>query len=80
MTVLEECSLPTAKRVSEELLVEAKKFSCMDHGSLAGQIEHWARQGKCAEEKPDLTCYFLKKILIGLEELEQDEKTLYSFG
>ena len=44
-----------AVRISEELLTEAKKFSRLDHRSVAGQIEHWARLGKCAEENPDLT-------------------------
>jgi len=72
--------MATAVRVSEELLVEAKKFSRIDHRSLAGQIEHWARMGKCAEENPDLTYALIKEILMGLEELEQGERTEYSFG
>jgi len=72
--------MATAVRVSEELLVEAKKFSRIDHRSLAGQIEHWARMGKCAEENPDLTYALIKEVLMGLEELEQGERTEYSFG
>jgi hypothetical protein len=36
--------------------------------------------GKCAEENPDLTYSLIKDILIGLEELEQGEKTEYRFG
>ncbi|MBI5076437.1 MAG: hypothetical protein HZB62_14900 [Nitrospirae bacterium] len=71
--------MATAVRVSEELLVEAKKFSRIDHRSLAGQIEHWARMGKCVEENPDLTYSLIKEILMGLEELEQGERTEYSF-
>lgn len=77
---LEECTMATAVRVSEELLVEAKKFSRIDHRSLAGQIEHWARLGKCVEENPDLTYSLIKEILMGLDELEQGEKTEYTFG
>jgi len=72
--------MPTAVRVSDELVNEAKRFSRIDHRSLAGQIEHWARMGKCAEENPDLTYSLIKDILIGLEELEHDEKTEYKFG
>lgn len=72
--------MPTAVRVSDELVNEAKRFSRVDHRSLAGQIEHWARMGKCAEENPDLTYSLIKDILIGLEELEHDEKTEYKFG
>jgi hypothetical protein len=72
--------MATAVRVSEELLTDAKRFSRIDHRSLAGQIEHWARIGKCAEENPDLTYLLIKEILIGLEELEQGDKTEYKFG
>ena len=69
-----------AVRISEELLMEAKKFSRIDHRSLAGQIEHWARLGKCAEENPDLTYSLVKEILLGLEELEQGQKSEYNFS
>ena len=72
--------MATAVRVSDELLNDAKRFSRVDHRSLAGQIEHWARIGKCAEENPDLTYSLVKEILIGLEELDQGEKTDYKFG
>jgi len=72
--------MATAVRISEELVNEARKFSRIDHRSLAGQIEHWARTGKCAEENPDLPFSLIKEILIGMEELEQGEKTEYAFG
>ena len=72
--------MATAVRVSDELLNDAKRFSRVDHRSLAGQIEHWARIGKCAEENPDLTYALVKEILIGLEELDRGEKTEYKFG
>ncbi len=69
-----------AVRISEELVGEAKKFSKIDHRSLTGQIEHWARIGKCSEENPDLTYSLIKEILIGIEELNQNERTEYQFG
>ncbi|MBI2918014.1 MAG: hypothetical protein HYY01_08460 [Chloroflexi bacterium] len=72
--------MPTAVRISEELVNEARKFSRIDHRSLAGQVEHWARLGKCAEENPDLTYSLIKDILIGIAELEQGEKTEYTFS
>lgn len=72
--------MATAVRVSDGLLNDARRFSRVDHRSLAGQIEHWARIGKCAEENPDLTYALVKEILIGLEELDQGEKTEYKFG
>lgn len=70
----------TAIRISEELVSEARKYSRIDHRSLTGQVEHWARIGKCAEENPDLTYSFIKELLIGIEELEQGEKSEYKFG
>lgn len=72
--------MATAVRITEELINEAKKFSRIDHRSLTGQIEHWARMGKCVEENPDLTYSLIKEILIGVEELEQGEKSEYKFG
>ena len=72
--------MATAVRISEKLVNDAKKFSRIDHRSLTDQIEHWARMGKCAEENPDLTYLLIKEILIGVEELEQGEKSEYKFG
>ena len=69
-----------AVRISEELANEARKLGRIDHRSLAGQIEHWARMGKCAEENPDLPYSLIKEILIGIEELDQEEKSEYTFG
>ena len=77
---MEVMIMATAVRISEELVNDAKKFSRIDHRSLTGQIEHWARMGKCAEENPDLTYSLIKEILIGVEELEQGEKSQYNFG
>ena len=62
------------------MIDEAKKYSKIDHRSLTGQIEHWARIGKCAEENPDLSYSQIKEILIGIEELDRGESTEYEFG
>jgi hypothetical protein len=72
--------MATAVRITDELATEAKKFSKIDKRSLTGQIEHWARIGKCAEENSDLTYSLIKDILIGLAELEQGESSEYKFG
>jgi hypothetical protein len=72
--------MTTAVRVSENLVREARLFSTVDSRSVTGQIEHWAKIGKCAEENPDLTYRLIKDILIGIEELDQGESTEYSFG
>ena len=47
--------MTTAVRVSDQLLKEARLVSAVDNRSVTGQIEHWAKVGKCAEENPELT-------------------------
>jgi hypothetical protein len=76
----EVLKMATAIRISEELLNEARKHSRIDHRSVTGQIEHWAKIGKCAEENPDLPYSLIKEILVGLEELDQGERSDYRFG
>jgi len=72
--------MATAVRISDKIIREAKLFSKVDNRSVTGQIEHWARIGKCAEENPDLTYSLIKDILFGLEELEKGESSEYKFG
>ncbi len=72
--------MATAVRVSGELVKEAKIYSKVDKRSITGQIEHWARIGKYAEENPDLTYNAIKDILIGISEHEQGELSEYQFG
>ena len=72
--------MTTAVRVSEKLVRAARLFSKVDNRSVTGQIEHWARIGKCAEENPDLTYGLIKEILIGMEELERGESSEYTFS
>ncbi len=69
-----------AVRVSDELLREARNYSNIDNRSITGQIEHWARIGKIAEENPDLNYTLIREILIGIKELEQEEPSEYNFG
>jgi len=72
--------MATAVRVSEVLLKEARLVSSVENRSVTGQIEYWAKIGKCAEENPDLTFNLIKDILLGLEELDQGEVSEYKFG
>ena len=69
-----------AVRVSDKLVRDAKLHSKFDNRSVRGQIEHWAKVGKCSEENPDLTYNLIKEILIGLEELDQGAFSEYTFG
>lgn len=75
-----EVKMATAVRVSDLLMKEARLVSSVENRSVTGQIEYWAKIGKCAEENPDLTFNLIKDILLGLEELEQGEVSEYKFG
>ena len=72
--------MATAVRVSDKLVREARIYSKIGQRSLTGQIEYWAKIGKCAEKNPDLTYSLIKDILIGLVELEQGESSEFKFG
>ena len=72
--------MTTAVRVSDKLVKDARLVSAVDNRSVTGQIEHWAKIGKCAEDNPDLTYSLIKDILLGIEELDQGERTEYRFG
>ena len=67
-------------RISEKLINEAKLYSKVEHRSVTGQIEYWAKIGKLSEENSDLTFSLIKEILIGTEELDQGLGTEYQFG
>ncbi|NCO35263.1 MAG: hypothetical protein AUJ92_05030 [Armatimonadetes bacterium CG2_30_59_28] len=72
--------MATAVRISDRLAREARLVSNVDDRSVTGQIEHWARIGKCAEENPDLTYKMIKKILTGIGELDEGATSEYRFG
>jgi hypothetical protein len=67
----------TVVGISPELWAEAQKHSRLDQRSVTGQIECWARLGKCAEENPELSLTLIKDILLGAAELDRGEKTEY---
>jgi hypothetical protein len=47
--------------------------------SVAGQIEHWAKIGRLAEENPDLTYEFIKNVLIAQQEADAGKLSIYVF-
>ena len=71
--------MSTAVKLSESIVSEAKIMSKALNRSIAGQIEHWAKIGKIAEENPDLTYEFIKNILIAQQEAKSGKLELYIF-
>jgi hypothetical protein len=72
--------MATAVKLSEGIVSEAKIMSKALNRSVAGQIEHWAKIGRIAEENPDLTYEFIKNILIAKEEARAGKLESYKFG
>lgn len=64
-------------KLSETIISEARIISKALNRSTAGQIEHWAKIGKIAEENPDLTYQFIKDILIAQQEAQANKLIPY---
>ncbi len=69
-----------AVKISDKLARDAGLHCRVDDRSVTGQIEYWAKIGKCAEDNPDLTYSMIKEILNGMDELDKGESTEYKFG
>lgn len=51
-------------RIDEAIYNDAKKVARAECRSIPGQIEFWAKVGKCALDNPDLPIEFIKDLLI----------------
>jgi hypothetical protein len=56
--------MSVAIRINQEVYDEAKKVAKAECRSIPGQLEFWARIGKCALDNPDLPIEFIKELLI----------------
>jgi len=72
--------MSVAIKISDSLVSDARVHSRVNRRSVTRQIEYWATIGKCSEDNPDLTFDEVKKILLGLEELNSGQGTSYKFG
>ncbi|KKR97029.1 MAG: hypothetical protein UU47_C0003G0016 [candidate division TM6 bacterium GW2011_GWE2_41_16] len=72
--------MATAVKLSASIVSQAKVMSKALNRSVAGQIEYWAKIGKIAEENPDLTYDFIKKLLIAQQEVEEGAVEPFSFS
>jgi hypothetical protein len=58
----------TSVRINQELYEQAKQDAAIEHRSIAGQIEFWARVGRAALDNPDLPVSFIAESLASLAE------------
>ena len=69
--------MPTALKLSDELVELAKPHAAAQHRSIPKQIEHWARLGKAIEDNPDMPLQFIKDTLLSIEEANVGQHTEY---
>ena len=72
--------MPTAIKLSDLLIEDAKPYAHAMHRSIPKQIEYWARLGKVAEENPDLPVQMLQDMLVSIEEVKAGNLNPYKFG
>ena len=58
----------TSIRINQELYEQAKQDAILEHRSIAGQIEFWARVGRAALDNPDLPVSFIAESLASMAE------------
>lgn len=66
-------------RLSDALVKQAKVMGEVMSRSGAGQIEHWAKIGKIAEENPDLPYAFIRDSLLAKAEVDNGLVVDYEF-
>jgi hypothetical protein len=71
--------MPTAVKISDELIAQARIKSKIFKRSIAGQIEYWAQIGQIVEENPDLPLPFIQDLLLGKEQIRTGMGTPYVF-
>ena len=72
--------MPTAMKLSDELVEMAKPHAAAGHRSVPKQIEYWACLGKAVEENPDLPLQFIKDTLLAVQEAKAGQLEPYQFG
>ena len=58
----------TSIRINQSLYEQAKVEATIEHRSIAGQIEFWARVGRAALDNPDLPVTFVAESLASMAE------------
>ena len=67
-------------RLSDRLVKQAQAVGEIMSRSGAGQIEHWAKIGKIAEENPELSYEFIRDALLAKAEIDNGLVDNYDFS
>ncbi|MCL5261100.1 MAG: ParD-like family protein [Gammaproteobacteria bacterium] len=63
--------------LDKNLVNTARCHSAVQDRSIPKQIEHWAKIGRIAEENPDLCYNVITEILLGLEDVKNNNVEEY---
>lgn len=55
-------------RIDKGLYERARAEAAIEHRTIAGQIEYWAKVGRTAIDNPDLPIYFIIDVLAAMAE------------
>lgn len=66
-------------RIEAHLYDRAKREAAIEHRTIAGQVEYWAKVGRAAIDNPDLPIYFILDLLASMSE-PASERTPYIPG
>ncbi len=59
-------------RIDQTLYNQARNEAVVEHRSIAGQVEYWAKVGRGALDNPDLPISFIAESLASLAEPRED--------
>lgn len=58
----------TSIRIDQALYDQARSEAAIEHRTIAGQVEYWAKVGRAALDNPDLPVSFIAESLASLSE------------
>lgn len=62
----------TSIRIGQMLYEQAKTDAVIEHRTIAGQIEYWAKVGRAALDNPDLPVNFVAESIASMAEPRDD--------
>lgn len=63
-------------RIDKETYERAKAEAAIEHRTIAGQVEYWAKVGRTAIDNPDLPIDFIIDVLAALAERASEKVQL----
>ena len=62
----------TSIRIDQKLYDQARSEALVEHRTIAGQVEYWAKVGRAALDNPDLPVSFIAESLASMAESRED--------